>query len=77
MTRPKLKHSLVQGKLRDCLRKLAEPGSYVEVEMAFRPLPEHELWVADVAYLSAVRFREARAAFANTRSLNSEAELYS
>lgn len=59
VTRPKLKHSLIQGKLRDWFRRLAETGSYVEIEMAFRPLPEHELWVADVAYLSAERFRDA------------------
>lgn len=59
MTPPKLKHALIQGKLRDLFRRLAEPGSYVETEMTFRPLLEHELWVADVAYLSAGRFREA------------------
>jgi Uma2 family endonuclease len=27
--------------------------------VAFRPLPEYELWVADVAYTCAERFREA------------------
>ena len=27
--------------------------------MAFRPLPEHELWVADVACLSAERLKQA------------------
>ena len=59
IVRPKLKHSLIQGNLRDLLRKVAEPGSYVEIEMAFRPLPEYELWGADVAYLSAERFRTA------------------
>jgi Uma2 family endonuclease len=59
VTRPKLKHSLIQANLRDLLRKLAEPGSYVDSEMAFRPLPEYELWVADVAYLSAERVRAA------------------
>jgi Uma2 family endonuclease len=57
VTRPKLKHSLIQGRLRDFFRTIAEPGSYVEIEMAFRPLPEYELWVADVAYLCAERFR--------------------
>lgn len=55
----KLKHSLIQGNLRDLFRKVAEPGSYVEIEMAFRPLPEHEFWIADVAYVSAERFRAA------------------
>lgn len=59
VTRPKLKHSLIQRNLRELLQQFAEPGSYVDTEVAFRPLPEHELWVADVAYLSAERFREA------------------
>lgn len=31
----------------------------MDVEIAFRPLPEHELRVADVAYLSAERFKQA------------------
>jgi Uma2 family endonuclease len=59
VTRPKLKHSLIQGKLRELLKKSAEPGSYVEIEVAFRPLPEYELWVADVAYVSRERFEQA------------------
>jgi len=45
--------------LRELLTSLAEPGSYVDTEVAFRPLPEYELWVADVAYISAERFRQA------------------
>ena len=59
VTRPKLKHSLIQRSLRRHLEHLAEPGSLVDVEIAFRPLQEHELWVADVAYLSAGRFKQA------------------
>lgn len=59
VTRPKLKHSLIQRSLRRLFEAIAEPGSLVDVEIAFRPLPEHELWVADVAYISAERFREA------------------
>jgi Uma2 family endonuclease len=59
VTRPKLKHSLIQRGLRRFLEAVAEPGSLVDVEIAFRPLPEHELWVADVAYLSAERFKQA------------------
>jgi Uma2 family endonuclease len=59
VSRPKLKHSLVQATLRDSLKAHAEPGSYVDSEVAFRPLPEHELWVADVAYLSKERFQAA------------------
>ena len=59
VVRPKLKHALVQNNLRELLRQFAEPGSYLDTEVAFRPLPEHELWVADVAYVSAERFRTA------------------
>jgi Uma2 family endonuclease len=57
--RPKLKHALIQRNLREMLMRSAEPGSYVDTEVAYRPLPEHEFWVADVAYLSAERFRQA------------------
>jgi Uma2 family endonuclease len=59
VVRPKLKHSLIQRKLCKLLEPLAESGSYVDKEVAYRPLPEHELWVADVAYVSAERFRAA------------------
>ena len=55
VTRPKFKHHLIQSHLRELLKPLAPIGSLVELEMAFRPVPEHELWVADVAYLSAAR----------------------
>ena len=59
LTRPKLKHSLIQRNLRRLLEAVAPADSYVDVEVAFRPLPEHELWVADVAYLSTGRFAAA------------------
>lgn len=56
VTRPKFRHSLIQRRLRTLLEDTASEGSYVDTEVAFRPLPEHELWVADVAYLSPARF---------------------
>jgi Uma2 family endonuclease len=59
VTRPKLKHHLIQARLRDLLKAMAPIGSCVEYEMAFRALPEYELRVADVAYLSAERFHQA------------------
>lgn len=59
VTRPKFKHYIIQLRLRDLLKPLAPPGSLLDVEMAFRPLPEHELWQADIAYLSPARFAEA------------------
>jgi Uma2 family endonuclease len=59
VTRPKLKHSLIQHNTRDLFKTLAEPGGWVLFEMAFRPLPEHELWTADVGYLSRERREQA------------------
>ena len=59
VTRPKLKHMLIQGRLRDLLKDLAEPQSLIEIEVAFRAVPEYELRVADVAYLAASRFAAA------------------
>jgi Uma2 family endonuclease len=55
LTRPKFKHSRIQHNIRDLVQPHAAPGAYVDLEMAFRPLPEHECWGADVAYLSAER----------------------
>jgi len=55
MTRPKMKHWLIQRNLTDLLRPLVEPESCIGTEMVFRPLPENELWAADVAYHSAER----------------------
>ena len=59
VTRPQLKHSLIQRSLRRLLEQVAEPGSLVDTEVAFRPLPEHEVWAADVAYVSKDRFQQA------------------
>jgi Uma2 family endonuclease len=59
VTRPKLKHALRQRVLRRLFEAIAEPGSYVDIEVAFRPLPEHEVRVADVAYVSKERFHSA------------------
>jgi Uma2 family endonuclease len=59
VTRSKLKHHLIQARLRDLLEAMGREGSFVEYGMAFRALPEYELWVAGVAYLSAERFKQA------------------
>ena len=59
VTRPKLKHHLIQARIRDLLKKIAPPKSFVEYECAFRALPEHELRVADVAYISPERWAAA------------------
>ena len=51
-TRPKLRNSLIQRNLRKLLEPLVAIGSYVDVEVAYHPLAENALWVADVAYTS-------------------------
>ena len=59
MTAPKVKHRLIQRNLRRLLEDVADQGSYVDSEVGFRPLPEYEYWEADVAYISADRYRLA------------------
>ncbi len=55
VTRPKWKHFLIQRGLRRLLEALSERGSIVDTEFAFKPVPDSELRVADVAYVSARR----------------------
>ena len=58
VTRPKLKHFFVQRNLRRLLENVAVPESVVDTEFAFRALPEYELRVADVAWVSAERLKD-------------------
>lgn len=58
VTRPKLKHSLIQIQLEELLRR-AVPEMIVGMEFPFRALPEHELRVADVAMISRDRIKQA------------------
>jgi Uma2 family endonuclease len=59
VTRPKLKHYVIQNRLCHLLKTLAPAGSFVGYQAAFRPLPEHELRVADVAFVSRERWAQA------------------
>ena len=59
VTRPKLRHALIQRNLRRLIETMAEPGSLVDTELAYRALPDYELRAADVAYVSAERFAVA------------------
>ena len=52
MTRPKPKHWLIQKSLMRLFEAVADPKTLVGTEFAFCPEPEHQLWCADVAYLS-------------------------
>jgi len=52
VSRRKWKHVLIQWRIRDLLKVLLGAFGIVETEVPFRPLPEHELWAADVAFVS-------------------------
>jgi Uma2 family endonuclease len=52
VTRPKFKHHRIRSRVRDLLKAVAPAGSFVEYEVAFRALAEHELRVADVAFIN-------------------------
>jgi Uma2 family endonuclease len=56
---PKLKHYAVQNTVCDILRRINGKYGFVGIEFAFRPKPEHELWAADVAFVSKERFYAA------------------
>jgi Uma2 family endonuclease len=56
VTRPRYKHFSIQRRLRRLLENLTTEGVVV-TEFAFRPSPEHEMSVADVAYVTAERGR--------------------
>jgi Uma2 family endonuclease len=53
---PKHRHHRRQRRLRRLMEPLADPVGEVELEVAYRPLPEHECWVADVAFVSRERY---------------------
>jgi Uma2 family endonuclease len=56
VTRPLHKHYLIQQRLMDILKPLARELGSPHMELGFRPLAEHELWVADVAVVSSPRW---------------------
>jgi Uma2 family endonuclease len=53
--RARLKHQMIQSRLRRLLEPLAPPGALVEAEVAFRALPQNELRAADLAYVAPER----------------------
>lgn len=55
MSRPKKKHWRIQDRVVDLLKPLAAGYGLAGMEFSFRPLPEHELWTADVAVVSRQR----------------------
>lgn len=57
MPPPKHLHFAVCHRLAEVLRPRSTHG-IIGTEVPFRPLPEYECWVADVAYMSQARFEE-------------------
>jgi Uma2 family endonuclease len=56
---PKMKHSRAQWQLRRLLERAAGQAGIVEKEVGFRPVPEHEYRIADVAFISKGRWDTA------------------
>lgn len=56
MTRPKSKHFKLQMRLANILRRRAAHQGIVEIEIPFRAVPQFDLRVADVAYVSRERW---------------------
>ena len=55
MAFPKWGHEQIQDRIQMLLKALLSGKGAVRMEMAFRPLPEHELWRADVGFVTALR----------------------
>lgn len=54
----KLRHAQVQLRLQELLHPIARGTAVVPAEVAYRPLAEHEFWIADVAVVSRTRWLE-------------------
>ena len=52
LTFPKRPHTIAQANLVDQLKPRARRQGKVIMELPFCPLPEHEVWAADVAFVS-------------------------
>ena len=52
---PRRGHQRIQDRITLLLKRLAGASGVVQMEMAFRPTPEHTVWQADVACVSAAR----------------------
>ncbi len=56
--RSNLRHHVMQERLVDLLRAIPGMTGYVSMQFAFRALPEYDLRVADVGYLSQERWEK-------------------
>jgi Uma2 family endonuclease len=59
VSRPKLKHFRIQRRIRRMLDAAFGDHGVVEIEFAYRALPEYELRVADVAFVTRERWEKA------------------
>ncbi|MBZ5609524.1 MAG: Uma2 family endonuclease [Acidobacteriia bacterium] len=53
---PKHRHFRVQQNLRELLARAVGAAGLVATEFGFKPQPEHQYWIADVAYVSRARW---------------------
>jgi Uma2 family endonuclease len=53
---PFMGHWRIQERVRQILAEALGGSGVAGAEFAFRPLPEHELWAADVAWVSCERY---------------------
>jgi len=56
VARPKAKHYKIQSRLRELLQGPARGTGIVDIVLAFRAVPEYDLRVADVAFVSRERW---------------------
>jgi Uma2 family endonuclease len=57
VSHPKPKHYKTQWRLYEILKAAAGDAGFVGIEIAFRPLPEYEVWAADVVFVSKERWK--------------------
>jgi Uma2 family endonuclease len=55
---PKAKHFNTQWRLFELLSAAVGDAGFIRIEVAYRPLPEHEVWAADVAFVSKERWKQ-------------------
>jgi len=55
MPPPKRGRQRIQRRILELLNERAGKEGVAETEMAFRPTPEHEVWVADIGYVKVSR----------------------
>jgi Uma2 family endonuclease len=58
MSYPKMKHLRVQKRVEQILDEAFGDRGIAQIEFAFRPKPEHELWQADVAWIPWERYEQ-------------------